>query len=372
MDKILSNAQIVCKKVLDIKKGETFLLITNPRNYLLRISKALAQAAKELGAVPADTSMVPRKNVVNLYIITQPPKTPGDFMEDYVYKAIKQAPNIIVSIPVEKLGKDKIGLQKPYKKGKLVRDDLLFFLFDTKQSRGFWTPHITLDTWERTLDVDYDLIRKRSEKLIGIVSGADKVHIATNKGTDLTMSFKGRTLLPDNGDIRKPGGSGNIPCGEAFGGPKVGSVEGKWVLDGMIPLRDGSVLFLDKDPLTITWENGYIKSIEGKYAKKLASSIAGAEAEARRLFTGEKAEEYAKNARHCGELGIGLNPNAKVVGTVLEDEKVIKTCHMAIGRNYESDASALIHLDGVMHNPTIDVTKAGKMIRIMQEGELLV
>ena len=38
---------------------------------------------------------------------------------------------------------------------------------------------------------------------------------------------------------------------------------------------------------------------------------------------------------------------------MLEDEKAFNTCHIAIGENYDNDASALIHLDGVIKNPTI-------------------
>lgn len=38
---------------------------------------------------------------------------------------------------------------------------------------------------------------------------------------------------------------------------------------------------------------------------------------------------------------------------MLEDEKAFKTCHFAIGSNYDEDAPSLIHLDGVVKDPTI-------------------
>ena len=56
--------------------------------------------------------------------------------------------------------------------------------------------------------------------------------------------------------------------------------------------------------------------------------------------------EYLKNIYNLGELGIGLNEKAKIVGNMLEDEKVFKTCHIAVGLNYDQDARALIHFDG--------------------------
>ena len=87
----------------------------------------------------------------------------------------------------------------------------------------------------------------------------------------------------------------------------------------------------------------------------------------------EKAEAYSRNARNVGELGIGLNPKAEVVGNMLEDEKAFRTCHFAIGSNYDEDAPALIHLDGLVSRPTIVASKAGgRELVIEKDGELLV
>jgi len=82
----------------------------------------------------------------------------------------------------------------------------------------------------------------------------------------------------------------------------------------------------------------------------------------------EKAEEYAKNARNIGEFGVGLNPKARIVGNVLEDEKVLNTVHFAIGSNYDQDALALIHSDGIVQNSTVSVD--GKPL--MKKGKLLI
>ena len=69
-------------------------------------------------------------------------------------------------------------------------------------------------------------------------------------------------------------------------------------------------------------------------------------------------------------MGIGLNPKAEISRTVLEDEKVLKTCHLAIGKNYDEDAPAMIHLDGVVHKPTITVYTRGKKRVILDNGDL--
>jgi leucyl aminopeptidase (aminopeptidase T) len=58
---------------------------------------------------------------------------------------------------------------------------------------------------------------------------------------------------------------------------------------------------------------------------------------------------------------------------MLEDEKAFRTCHFAIGHNYNNDAPALIHLDGLVKNPTITAFMPdGKAVVIEKDGELLV
>ncbi len=41
-----------------------------------------------------------------------------------------------------------------------------------------------------------------------------------------------------------------------------------------------------------------------------------------------------KNADNIAEIGLGTNPVAKIIGNVLEDEKVHGTCHVALGDNH--------------------------------------
>jgi len=86
----------------------------------------------------------------------------------------------------------------------------------------------------------------------------------------------------------------------------------------------------------------------------------------------DKVETYVRNARNLGELGIGLNPAAEIVGNMLEDEKAFRTCHFAIGANYDEDAPALIHLDGLVSRPTIvAVGPDGRETVVEKDGELL-
>jgi len=121
-------------------------------------------------------------------------------------------------------------------------------------------------------------------------------------------------------------------------------------------------------------KEGFVTDISGeKEAKKLEAYIRKAEKKPFKMLkegelSKEKTAEYAKNARNIGEFGIGLNPKAKIVGKVLEDEKVLGTVHFAIGSNYDQDALALIHSDGIVKNPTVTVD--GKLL--MKKGKLLI
>jgi leucyl aminopeptidase (aminopeptidase T) len=126
-------------------------------------------------------------------------------------------------------------------------------------------------------------------------------------------------------------------------------------------------------------ENGFVTDIAGgEEATRLLDSITQAEKNAHTMEAAGKLPPnmgaiYAKNARNIGELGIGLNPLAAISGNMLEDEKAFKTCHFAIGANYDEDAPSLIHLDGLVRNPDITaIYPDGSRSEIEKWGELCV
>ena len=60
-------------------------------------------------------------------------------------------------------------------------------------------------------------------------------------------------------------------------------------------------------------------------------------------------------ARNLAELGIGTNEKARIIGVVLEDEKVYGTVHLALGSNdgFGGNVAAGIHVDGIVMNPDL-------------------
>ncbi|GAI54554.1 unnamed protein product [marine sediment metagenome] len=81
-------------------------------------------------------------------------------------------------------------------------------------------------------------------------------------------------------------------------------------------------------------------------------------------------DKVGKRAYNLAEFGIGTNQNARLIGNVLEDEKVLGTCHIALGDNstFGGRVRAGIHVDGIFLKPTVKFD--GKMI--MERGKLKV
>ena len=102
----------------------------------------------------------------------------------------------------------------------------------------------------------------------------------------------------------------------------------------------------------------------GEEAERLLEVIRKGEQMARDV--GKKEEE--RNARALGELGIGINPAATMTCNMLEDEKVWRTVHFAIGMNLDNDGQAFIHQDCLVKRPSLWVD--GKLI--MKDGDILI
>ncbi len=354
-------AKTAVEDVLKIKKGETILIIANPETS--GIAQDLFTAAREIGAKPS--------------LIFQRKKTSADFVEDTVIGAIKTEPNVIISVSECKLGKDKEAIKNPYKSedGKTFDSAFDWFLSGKKSIRASWAPGLTEDMFNRTVVIDYALLADRCKKLCLKFKDAESAHITSAGGTDIVVGLKGRNAMADDGDFSRPGTGGNLPAGEAFISPVVGTSEGKIVFDGSMTFSDGDSLL--KTPVSVKVEKGFVTEIEGgEEAKRLLKDITQAEKDALAMENSGTLPKgqgtvYAKNARNIGELGIGLNPAAQIMGNMLEDEKAFRTCHFAIGENYDSDAPSLIHFDAIVREPTITIKYTdGSECTIIKGGDL--
>lgn len=364
---------VVCEDVCKIKKDERVLIIANPSTS--EIAQKFYEASEACGA---QTSLIYQRE-----------KTSFDNANEEVLAAIKSNPDVCFSISGIKLGKDPEATANPYKTEDGQEFGHIFdYLLDGKKTmRGVWTPGITVDMMERTANIDYAELRGRCKKLEAAFNGALKVHVTAPAGTDIMIPVENRSLMFDDGDFTKPGTGGNIPAGEVFISPLVGKnefepqmtsegCEGVIVYDGSMTFSDGDSII--ETPINCKVSGGYVTEITGgAEAERLIKTITEAEKRAVQMEKDKKLKEgqgviYKKNARNIGELGIGLNPAAMITGNMLEDEKAFHTCHFAIGENYDNDAPGLIHLDGVVRNPTITLIYAdGTEKRILENGTIV-
>ncbi|MBQ5472852.1 MAG: peptidase M17 [Treponema sp.] len=401
MKKDLSPSQNIIQNVCAVQKNERVLIIANPAT--TDIAQDLYTAANEVGA--------------HVSMIFQNEKSSFDNAEEEVVAAIASNPDVCFSISSIKLGKDSKGTAEPYKTldGQTYSHIFDYLLDGKKTMRAVWTPGITRDMFNRTVNIDYKELAERCERLGQCFKNVVSVHVTSPAGTDVTVPVFGRPLQYDNGDFSKPGTGGNIPAGEVFISPVVGNgnklkllskiesfknsifkrgsvekeeyteeeakhrlgTEGVIVFDGSMTFSDGDSIL--QSPITCKVERGFVTDITGgAEALRLLKTITEAENRSLLLEAEGKLPEgqglvYRRNARNIGELGIGLNPACHVMGNMLEDEKAFNTCHFAIGENYDNDAPSLIHLDGVVRNPTITLTyEDGSTRIILDEGTLVV
>ena len=189
----------------------------------------------------------------------------------------------------------------------------------------------------RTLTIDYEIVRARVNRVCDQLDRTARVQVTTPSGTDLTLSIEGRLAHGRKGGIyRRPGQWGNLPCGEAFVAPVEGSAQGVYVVDA----SHGGVGKLT-EPIRISVEDGRAVRIEG-----------GREAARLRSLLESVGESEAYN---LAEFGIGCNHAARICGVTLEDEKVLGTCHLALGRNdlFGGTVRASVHVDGVLTGATV-------------------
>jgi leucyl aminopeptidase (aminopeptidase T) len=208
-------------------------------------------------------------------------------------------------------------------------------------------PGITIDMFMGgSLAADYEIIADRTAKLADILTNA-KEAVLINNGSRLSMSLESRRAVASTGIYRNKGQGGNLPSGEAFIAPVEGTAEGEIVIDGSFA-GIGSL----RAPLKLTFCQGTLVDVIGPDRDRLITLLGN------NLL-----------ARNLAELGIGTNDKARVIGVVLEDEKVYGTAHIALGSNdtFGGQVAAGIHVDGVIMAPELYLD--GQLI--LRKGQLV-
>jgi leucyl aminopeptidase (aminopeptidase T) len=219
-------------------------------------------------------------------------------------------------------------------------------------TRGCFNAPSNLSAWtEGAMTADHRQIRAVAERLAARLRGAHWVRATSPAGTDITVSIEGREPKGwYTGIVRNPGEITAYPGGEVSFPPLEGTSNGVIVVERVMTDLGGLA-----EPITIVVRDGMAVEITGGHdARRLLELIRG-----------------IPNATNLAELGIGLNPAARISDAITESKKALGTAHLALGDNaggYGGVVECAVHLDGLVLDVTIEVD--GEVV--MQAGTVLV
>ncbi len=201
-------------------------------------------------------------------------------------------------------------------------------------ARGATLPGITKQIWNTSLQADYTAVKQISERVYERLAETDTVRITTPSGTDLSFDVNIDYFHTDTGIIHEPGAFGNLPAGEADGG--VVNANGTLVVDHFPFAPAGTVIEIRES-----------EAVAVQHPESKESELS-------------EAFDAIAGARNVAEFGFGTNPEASLIGNVLQDEKVLGTVHVAFGDNtsYIPDGDSRqvacdIHWDTVCEDATV-------------------
>jgi aminopeptidase len=163
-------------------------------------------------------------------------------------------------------------------------------------------------------------VEKTQQRLVEYLAGKKTLYVRGGN-INLEMSIEGRTF-------ENACGTANFPDGEIFTGPVEDSVNG-WVKFTYPAYYRGN----EVEAIELTFENGVVtEATAGKNQAFLLSTL-----------------DSDEGARRMGEFAIGTNQDIqRFTGSILFDEKIGGTIHLALGRGYPQTGSlnqSIIHWD---------------------------
>lgn len=305
--KMLKGARKLLSVCTRTQPGEQVVIVTDPDTEIL--AKPLSIAATELGAEPVICVMPTRK-------------VHGEEPPTAIAAALFNAD--VFFVPV------KISMTHTQAIKKAVQNG----------ARGLVMTDFSAEMLEGGgIDADFPAQAIICKKIAAIFENASKVHLTTAAGTNLYLDATGRRGNALTGMVER-GEFSTIPTIEANFSPLEGSATGTIVADASIPYLGIGLL---NEPVHLQVEKGFITKITG-----------GAQAVTLRKSLEEQNDP---NVYNIAELGVGLNPQARLCGRMLEDEGVFGVVHIGIGTNITlgGHLKAKIHYDLLMHKPTLTV-----------------
>lgn len=312
----------IADKILDVnlqmKAGESLAIVTEPEK--MSIAETLAASAWRKGIEPTMVIMMPRE--------TDSQEPPA------IVAAAMAASDAFLSV---------VGKSITHTNG--VKDAI------ANGARGLVLTQFSEDMMiHGGMEADFASLRPLCEKMAKALEDAEEIHLTTPFGTDLTFNTKGR-----RGNalfcIVEPGKFSTAPTIEANTTPIEGTAQGVIVADASVPYIGIGLL---DEPIRCEVKDGFITEITGgKQAAMLREDLAS---------------KNDPGVYNIAEIGIGLNPNCRFIGLMLEDEGVYGAVHIGIGTsvNLGGTLKAACHYDLIMTKPTVWADG----VAILKDGEV--
>jgi leucyl aminopeptidase (aminopeptidase T) len=197
-------------------------------------------------------------------------------------------------------------------------------------------PGVTEEMLCRLMTGDLEEIRRRGWAIVTALNRGSQARITCPHGSDLRIGLEGRLGTVDAGELGNRGAFGNLPCGEGFIAPLEGTAEGTLVVDGSI-----AEVGLLETPVSLTVREGHLVEATGNDGARLMELLTA----------------HGVDGTNVAELGIGTNEEAILTGNILEDEKILGTCHVAFGASAAIGGTVQVpvHLDCIVLEPTIEI-----------------
>jgi leucyl aminopeptidase (aminopeptidase T) len=308
----MDGARVTVGTCLNVKRKDHVLVICDDRT--IRIGEAIYTAALELTG--------------NTVLLRVPPECLSDGeIPDGVDAAMKGA-SVILALTTHSVTHAN-AIQRASNRG--ARIATMPGITPRMMSKGGMT-------------ADFRGISRTMNRILRKIRRPKKALITTKLGTDLSMELKGRRWVTDDtGLCHRPKQITNLPAGEMFIAPVEKSAQGKLIVDG-------SFHGILEKPVEVSIEKGYATRMV--YAPDLFREM----------------ESAGKSHLNVAELGIGLNPAAKIIGNVLEDGKALGTVHISFGDNssFGGKVQASFNRDAVITKPTLVIDDR----TILEDGEL--
>ncbi len=319
MEKMMNGARKIIGQCMNVKAGEKVLIITDPE-VSVDIARALFAAAVE-------------KEAEAYVLYLQPPKNPGDDPGELAGLLMMECDVILT--PTSKTLFHCPSIKKAVANG--ARLGTLSEADEEILMAG-------------AIEADFEARLPMVMAVTEAYTNGSYIEMSTPAGTSIRAKIEGRTAISNTSLCHEPGDADGIPDIEVYIAPVEGTAEGTLVIDA-----SSSAIGLMETPMKLTVEGGNVTKIEGgKEADKLRELLA---------------KPGNPNCYNLAEMAVGLNPNARVRGRIIEDEAVYGTCHCAVGTNlnFGGTVAAPLHIDMVQWKPTIVID--GKMI--FKDGECL-